>query len=157
MSIKNNNFLRGLFSLMLVGVILLGIPCTAHAQIGGANEIWRGEDLSGQIRMHNTNLTPVKIMGQSGNLRLWFAFAKQNSREPDIIIHVQVRNLTQHRSYNFDVRQMNGIEERQLMNQAVPVNQGDRVQIYFDICTAPNATPPGYNRSAIVQYGYYFE
>lgn len=156
MTMVKKNFLRTILCLTLALATLVGTTCVAHAQIGGSNEVWQGSDQSGHVTMHNTNLTPVKIMGQSGNLQLWFAFAKVNASEPDINIKIQVRNLTQNKTYNFTVPQMVSIEERLLMNQVVPVNQGDRLQIYFDICTAPYATPPGYTRSAVVQYGYYF-
>ncbi len=156
MTMVKKNFLRALLCLTLVVATLVGTIGVAHAQIGGPNEVWEGSDQSGHVLMHDTNLTPVKIMGQSGNLQLWFAFAKQNVEEPDINIKIEVRNLTQNKTYKFTVPQMASIEERKLMDKTVPVNKGDRLQVYFDICTAPYATPPGYKRSAVVQYGYYF-
>jgi len=134
---------------------IAGGTLTAHAQIGGPNEVWRGSDLSGHVTMHDTNTTPVKIMGQTGNLRLWFAFQKVNPNEPDINIKIQVRNLTQNKTYKCTVPQLNSIEERMYFG-AIPVNEGDRIEIFFDICTAPHATPPGYKRSAVVQFGYDF-
>lgn len=149
------NFLRMFLCLTLVMATIAGSTMTANAQIGGANEVWRGSDLSGHVTMHDTNTTPVKIMGQSGNLRLWFAFQKVNANEPDINIKIQVRNLTQNTTTDFIIPQMVSIDER-VYKPSIYVNNGDRIQIFFDICTAPYATPPGYKRSAVVQFGYDF-
>lgn len=156
MTMQKNSFLRVFLCLALIITTLVGTTSVAHAQIGDpGSDIWNSQDQSGHVPMYDTNLTPVKTMGRSGQLVLWYAFAI-NDGGPAIKLKIQVRNLTQGTTYNYTVHQMSSIEERDYKD-AIYVNQGDKLQIYFDICTEDGYQKPGYTRSAVIQYGYYFK
>ncbi len=156
MSITKRNFFRVFLCLTLVFATLVGTTSVAHAQIGTPNEVWTSSDQSGHVTMHDTNLTPVKTMGRSGTLALWFAFTKADDGPP-IKLRIQVRNLTQNRNYDFVTYHYPASIEERFPHPDIWVNQGDRLQIYFDICTEDGYARPGYTRSAVVQYGYNFK
>ncbi len=156
MTITKKNFFRMFLCLTLIFATLVGTTSVAHAQIGDpGSDPWMDEDQSGHVPMYDTNLTPVKTMGRSGDLVLWYAFAV-NDNGPAIKLKIQVRNLTQGKTYSYTIHQMQSIDEREY-RPSIYVNKGDRLQIYFDICTEDGCTPPGYKRSAVIQYGYYFK
>lgn len=156
MTISKKNFFRMFLCLTLVFATLIGTTGIAHAQIGGANEVWQGSDQSGHVTMYDTNLTPIKIMGQSGKLNLWFAFTVGDNGPAEKLV-VEVRNLTKNITYpSFTIHNPVSIDERFTYPHDIRVDTGDKLQVYFDICTEDGVAKPGYKRTAVVQYGYYF-
>lgn len=148
------NFSRAFLCLTLIFATLIATAGNAHAQIGQPNEVWTSSDSSAPITIYDTNLTPVKTMGRSGKLNMWFAFTKGDNG-PAEKMNVEVRNTTQNKTYYKTIHNPVSIDEWFWLNN-IYVNQGDKIQVFFDICTEDGYAKPGYKRTAIVQYGYAF-
>ena len=145
-------------SLSLMMLLGLGIPVSA-----AGTETW--SDAYGpweEIRVTNNNLTPVKTIGRNGYLIIDNFVAPCNNtycscadQEPSsysaIKVHMQIRKVgtgeiladewfNEHRVFSDELKTYR------------PVSVGEKVQIFFDVCS--NGTPPGPYRKAHISFRY---
>ncbi len=114
------------------------------------------------IRVVNNNLTPIKTIGRNGYLIIDNFVAPCNNtycncsdQEPSnysaITVHMQIRKVgtgeiladqwfDEHRIFSYELK----------TNR--PVSVGEKVQVYFDVCS--KGTPPGPYRKAHIEFRY---
>ncbi len=117
----------------------------------GTETWYRGSRTVGSFNMSNNNLTPVKTIGDSGTLDVWFTFYRndQYSSSP-IKLTFQIRDASTGHVYGTVVAYEGQDVGGGIVMTNVPA--GTRIQLYFDASSISN--PPGPYRKAHITYGY---
>ena len=125
---------------------------SATAETRAGNETWTGSGFGGAYTFTDYNLTPVKTMGKSGTLVITgnFTGVDGHANVSPIKLTAQIRNTNGTvKSQTVVVDTRNGYVG---FTVSCSVSKGEQIQLYFDASSISN--PPGYYRSAYVEYDY---
>lgn len=133
---------------------------TIPAQAAGTENWGNSEGPEENIRVTNTNLTPVKTITRSGTLTIKYitipckpGFCNCNDSEPSnyppVRATVQIRTTTGRILATSSTNQLDYNAQ-----VSVHVNSGDKIQVFFDVSTMPGYSAPGPYRKAHFSYYY---
>lgn len=116
------------------------------------------------IRVTDTNWTPVKTMGRNGTLIIDNFVGRCNSdyctcsdQEPtnysQLNVHIKIVNYDTGEVLADDWFREHYVFSYELKTKR-PVLQGERIRVFFDVCSLNN--PPGPARKAHIQFRYRF-
>ena len=115
-------------------------------------ETWYGSGFGGSYTFTDYNLTPVKTMGKSGTLVISGSFRGTDGYADvsPIKLTAQIRSTSGSvKSYTVVVDNRSGATP---FTVSCAVNSGDKIQLFFDASSVAN--PPGFYRSAYIEYDY---
>lgn len=139
-------------SLFLVLAMILGTTTAYAVETRSGSETWYlGQATVGSFVVENDNLTPVKTIGDDGDLFVWTEFSRADSSSySPIVVTAELRD--------YDT---GAVLDRVQYKEGEPIDRtlyyqnakkGQRIQVYWDISSQYN--PPGPYRKANITYGY---
>lgn len=142
-----------IISFMLAMFLFVSYVQTASAAEG---EVWyKGQTYSASYTVTNTNLTPYKIINESGRLRISGTFCKADSANySNVKLTVEIREHGTGNVLGRCVVDNSSYPNRNDFLVDADVYSGQKIQIFFDVSSVNN--PPGPYRKANVSYSAYF-
>ncbi len=151
--------LRMFTCLIMVTALAVTGALPVHA---AGTETWsQGSGPLEKMRVVNNNLTPVKTMGRSGTLRIYFnvqgcrqGFCTCSDQEPSGYSDVQVTMQIRRAGTSQVLASGSKIEGIFFNYVDINVTQGEKIQLFFDVSSY--GPSPGVYRRGHVSYYYVF-
>lgn len=159
---KKKNFLRAFTCFALLFAIVFTCITSIPAYAAGTENWGAGQGPEENIRVTDCNLTPVKTITSNGTLTIHYLTLpckpgythcicgdKEPWNYPPVRATVQIRNAN-----TGAVLSTSTASELQDQTVSYYVTAGMKVQIFFDVSTAPGYSAPGPYRKAHFSYYY---
>lgn len=150
-------FVKKIIASMLAVMFCLGSVQVAHAASESrATEVWyTGQTYDYSYTMEDTNTTPVKTLGNSGQLVIYGNFYKADSGASNIKLTAKILEYPSGRVLDEVVVNNNNYPFSDNFVLSTYIQSGTKVQLFFDASSINN--PPGFYRKAHLNYTVYVE
>lgn len=140
---------------IIISIFAVMMMCLTSVHPVIAAETWTiaGGNYDADYTFTDDNLTPYKIIGDTGTLVVYGYFFKDDSGDSNIKLTAQIRDYPSGKILAQEVVENNDYPFSNNFMISTNVYSGQRIQLYFDASSINN--PPGFYRKAYVNYSAY--